>query len=127
MEDLQDYIVNAGLVMLPVKGMLFTWFNQSVPPRSLWKRLDRMLVNEAWLSQWLESYYICAATRTSDHSPIIIQGGEWLKGPTMFRFDNFLARDPGFLSVVNDIWRHPIYGSTMYGIVKKLKLLKPKF
>ncbi|KAL0292368.1 UNVERIFIED_CONTAM: hypothetical protein Scaly_2594100 [Sesamum calycinum] len=37
--------------------------------RSLCKRLDRMLVNKAWLDKWPNASYISALPSTSDHSP----------------------------------------------------------
>ncbi|KAL0283467.1 UNVERIFIED_CONTAM: hypothetical protein Sangu_2888000 [Sesamum angustifolium] len=42
--------------------------NCSEGPRSLWKRLDRMLVNGAWLDVWPGSSYVSALPSTSDHS-----------------------------------------------------------
>ncbi|KAL0455462.1 UNVERIFIED_CONTAM: LINE-1 reverse transcriptase [Sesamum latifolium] len=44
-----------------------------------------------------------------------------------FKFDNFLAKQPGFLNVVRSTWRHPINGTRMYGVVCKLKALKSTF
>ncbi|KAL0449136.1 UNVERIFIED_CONTAM: hypothetical protein Slati_1470000 [Sesamum latifolium] len=38
-------------------GSLFTWHNCSEDSRSLWKRLDRKLVNDRWLSQWPNTIY----------------------------------------------------------------------
>ncbi|KAL0439823.1 UNVERIFIED_CONTAM: hypothetical protein Slati_2465300 [Sesamum latifolium] len=45
----------------------------------------------------------------------------------MFRFDNFLAKQPGFLNTVWRTWRHIIHGTQMYGVITKLKALKPVF
>ncbi|KAL0409483.1 UNVERIFIED_CONTAM: hypothetical protein Sradi_1882700 [Sesamum radiatum] len=45
----------------------------------------------------------------------------------MFRFDNFLTSLPGFIDAVRGVWQHHIYGNTMYGVVGKLKSLKPVF
>ncbi|KAL0407300.1 UNVERIFIED_CONTAM: hypothetical protein Slati_4043900 [Sesamum latifolium] len=66
--------------------------------------------------------------RTSDHSPLIVEFGDVCqRGKSVFRFDNFIAKQPGFLTTVQNIWRHDIHGSAMYSLVKKLKLLKPIF
>ncbi|KAL0320723.1 UNVERIFIED_CONTAM: hypothetical protein Sradi_5333800 [Sesamum radiatum] len=35
--------------------------------------------------------------------------------------------DPAFLQTMTTVWQHQIYGIPMYGIVKKLKQLKPVF
>ncbi|KAK4383968.1 hypothetical protein Sango_3103200 [Sesamum angolense] len=42
--------------------------------RSLWKRLDRMFVNDAWLERWPNLFYTCLTPRTSDHSPLVLKG-----------------------------------------------------
>ncbi|KAL0295091.1 UNVERIFIED_CONTAM: hypothetical protein Scaly_3110300, partial [Sesamum calycinum] len=44
-----------------------------------------------------------------------------------FRFDNYLTHLPGFLSSVEEIWKHRIAGTAMYETVCKLKLLKAEF
>ncbi|KAL0281968.1 UNVERIFIED_CONTAM: hypothetical protein Sangu_2979400 [Sesamum angustifolium] len=46
---------------------------------------------------------------------------------SLFRFDNYLALSPGFLASVHSIWRHPIVGTPMYSVTRKLKALKPVF
>ncbi|KAK4384660.1 hypothetical protein Sango_3038700 [Sesamum angolense] len=46
---------------------------------------------------------------------------------SLFRFDNYLALSPGFLTSVHSIWRHPVVGTPMYLVTRKLKALKPVF
>ncbi|KAL0290464.1 UNVERIFIED_CONTAM: hypothetical protein Sradi_7049600 [Sesamum radiatum] len=69
MSEFREFVTAAGLVHLPFTGCPYTWNNCSEGSRSLWKRLDRMLVNEAWLGSWPHSTYLSALPRTSDHSP----------------------------------------------------------
>ncbi|KAL0420749.1 UNVERIFIED_CONTAM: hypothetical protein Slati_3097800 [Sesamum latifolium] len=42
--------------------------------RSLWKRLDRLLVNDCWLGAWPNTSYVSLNARTSDHSPLVLHG-----------------------------------------------------
>ncbi|KAL0316613.1 UNVERIFIED_CONTAM: hypothetical protein Sradi_5539500 [Sesamum radiatum] len=91
------------------------------------ERLDRMLVNEAWLETWPEASYISALLSTSDHSPLVLNGTNRGVDRAIFRFDNYLAQQPGFLSSVENIWKHHITGTAMYEIVNKLKILKAEF
>ncbi|KAL0295535.1 UNVERIFIED_CONTAM: putative ribonuclease H protein [Sesamum calycinum] len=77
----------------------FSWHNCSEGDRSLWKRLDRLLVNDAWLSQWPNSHYHCLNARTSDHSPLVIRG---------------------------DTATHTVR-TAMYAVTRKLRALKPVF
>ncbi|KAL0285068.1 UNVERIFIED_CONTAM: hypothetical protein Sradi_7183200 [Sesamum radiatum] len=127
MAEFRDCISSTALLHLPFTGCPFTWHNCSEGSRSLWKRLDRVLVNETWVVLWPQASYVCALPGTSDHSPIILSGSDGRLEKGCFRFDNFLARQPGFLNSVSSIWRHSIFGTQMFSVVKKLKALKPIF
>ncbi|KAL0300235.1 UNVERIFIED_CONTAM: putative mitochondrial protein [Sesamum angustifolium] len=110
-----------------VGGERFSWHNCSEGDRSLWKRLDRLLVNDAWLSQWPNSHYHCLNARTSDHSPLVIRGDTATHTVSMFRFDNYLTMSSDFTPSVQNIWRHRIEGTAMYAVTRKLRALKPVF
>ncbi|KAL0394968.1 UNVERIFIED_CONTAM: hypothetical protein Slati_4463000 [Sesamum latifolium] len=69
-EDFQSCIIETGLITLPMQGELFMWQNCS-NNRSLWKKLDRILVNDWWLNRWSKAYYISLMPRTSNHSPLV--------------------------------------------------------
>ncbi|KAL0383158.1 UNVERIFIED_CONTAM: hypothetical protein Scaly_0603100 [Sesamum calycinum] len=96
-------------------------------PWSLWKRLDRMFVNDAWMERWPNLFYTCLTPRTSDHSSLVLTGDSRNVQVSMFRFDNYLALSPGFLASVHTIWQHPVIGTPMYSVTRKLKALKPVF
>ncbi|KAK4381839.1 hypothetical protein Sango_2929300 [Sesamum angolense] len=49
MNEFNDCILQTGLLSLPMQGEHFTWHNCSLDGRSLWKRLDRLLVNDVWM------------------------------------------------------------------------------
>ncbi|KAK4382538.1 hypothetical protein Sango_2863000 [Sesamum angolense] len=46
MNEFNDCILQTGLLSMPMQGERFTWHNCSLDGRSLWKRLDRLLVND---------------------------------------------------------------------------------
>ncbi|KAK4384456.1 putative ribonuclease H protein [Sesamum angolense] len=117
MLEFRNCIRDTGLVQIPVTGCPYTWHNCSEGMRSLWKRLDRMLVNTAWLDTWPDSSYICALLSTSDHSPLILSGMNRNDEHATFRFDNYLTHLPGFFSSVEEIWKHRIAGTAMYETV----------
>ncbi|KAL0284903.1 UNVERIFIED_CONTAM: hypothetical protein Sangu_2802300 [Sesamum angustifolium] len=127
MTDFRNCILETGLIHIPFTGCPFTWHNCSEGIRSLWKRLDRILVNAAWLEAWPNSAYICALPSTSDHSPLILNVANGGNTHSVFRFDNFLAKQSGFLESVSSTWRHNISGTAMYGVVRKLKNMKSMF
>ena len=74
MEEFNTGIQEAGLLPLPMQGEWYTWHNCSTTPRSLWKRLDRILINDRWLARFPTSSYHCLTPRTSDHSPLVLHG-----------------------------------------------------
>ncbi|KAL2224464.1 UNVERIFIED_CONTAM: hypothetical protein Sindi_3064900, partial [Sesamum indicum] len=67
-EEFNAGILEAGLIPLPMQGEWFTWHNCSTSMRSLWKRLDRILINDRWLARFPSAYYHSFTPRTSDHS-----------------------------------------------------------
>ncbi|KAL0287047.1 UNVERIFIED_CONTAM: Retrovirus-related Pol polyprotein from type-2 retrotransposable element R2DM [Sesamum radiatum] len=127
MHEFNDCIMQTGLISLPMQGERFSWHNCSTDGRSLWKRLDRMFVNDAWLERWPNLFYTCLTPRTSDHSPLVLKGDSRDVQVSMFRFDNYLALSQGFLASVHNIWQHPVIGTPMYSVTHKLKALKPVF
>ncbi|KAL2224845.1 UNVERIFIED_CONTAM: hypothetical protein Sindi_2938300 [Sesamum indicum] len=120
-------ILEAGLIPLPMQGEWFTWHNCSTTARSLWKRLDRILINDCWLARFPTSSYHSLTPRTSDHSPLVLHGDTQQLNGGMFRFDNYLALSPEFIPNVQSIWHHEVVGIPMYTVTRKLKALKPVF
>ncbi|KAL0455547.1 UNVERIFIED_CONTAM: hypothetical protein Slati_0893900 [Sesamum latifolium] len=112
--------------LITVRGGFFV-AQLSDGPRSLWKKLDRILANDRWFARWPNSSYLCATPRTSDHSPLVLRGSQARTVGRCFRFDNYLAKSPGFIDLVKGVWEHHIVGTPMYSITRKLKALKPKF
>ncbi|KAL0413531.1 UNVERIFIED_CONTAM: hypothetical protein Sradi_1554800 [Sesamum radiatum] len=74
MDDFQECINQTGFIDLSMKGEWFTWNKYSIDHRSLWKRLDRMLVNDGWLKRWPDAFYHSRTPRTSDHLPLVLRG-----------------------------------------------------
>ncbi|KAL2224003.1 UNVERIFIED_CONTAM: hypothetical protein Sindi_3039700 [Sesamum indicum] len=126
-EDFNAAIQNTGLLPLPMQGEWYTWHNHSATPRNLWKRLDRMLINDRWMARFPNTFYSVLTPRTSDHSPMVLNGDQQQQYGGMFRFDNYLARSPEFIPSVQNIWQHNIFGTPMYAVTRKLKALKPIF
>ncbi|KAL2237300.1 UNVERIFIED_CONTAM: hypothetical protein Sindi_0921700 [Sesamum indicum] len=57
MEEFNCCIQNARLLPLPMQGEWYTWHNCSTNPRNLWKRLDRILINDRWMARFPTSSY----------------------------------------------------------------------
>ncbi|KAL2230743.1 UNVERIFIED_CONTAM: Transposon TX1 uncharacterized protein [Sesamum indicum] len=102
-EEFNAGIQEAGLLPLPMQGEWYTWHNCSTTTRSLWKRLDRILINDRWLARFPTSSYHSLLPRTSDHSPLVLHG---------------------------DSPQHngaKVIGVPMYAVTRKLKALKQVF
>ncbi|KAL0282277.1 UNVERIFIED_CONTAM: hypothetical protein Sangu_2959000 [Sesamum angustifolium] len=127
MEDFRSCLLDTGLLSIPMQGAIYTWHNCSDGHQSLWKKLDRILANDRWLAHWPNSVCLSTSPRTSDHSPLALRGHTSRRLGGVFQFDNYLAKAHGFLDLVQWVWRHDIYGTPMYSITRKLKLLKPLF
>ncbi|KAK4381744.1 Retrovirus-related Pol polyprotein from type-2 retrotransposable element R2DM, partial [Sesamum angolense] len=127
MNEFNDCILQTGLLSMPMQGECFTWHNCSLDGRSLWKRHDRLLVNDVWMDRWPNLFYTCLTPRTSDHSPLVLKGDCRNMQVNLFRFDNYLALSPGFLASVHSIWRHPVIGTLIYSVTRILKALKSVF
>ncbi|XP_028555063.1 uncharacterized protein LOC110115909 [Dendrobium catenatum] len=69
--EFNKVIFNSGLHDLSSSGHFFTWHNQQ-PGNPIHIKLDRVLINDAWLNVFPNSYYIVGDPNCSDHSPLIL-------------------------------------------------------
>ncbi|KAL2225019.1 UNVERIFIED_CONTAM: putative mitochondrial protein [Sesamum indicum] len=127
MEEFNAGIQEAGLLPLPMQGEWYTWHNYSTTTRNLWKRLNRILINDRWLARFPTSSYHCLTPRTFDHSPLVLYGDSQQQNGGMFLFDNYLTHSPNFIPSVQNIWQHEVVGVPMYAVSRKLKALKSVF
>ncbi|KAL2226592.1 UNVERIFIED_CONTAM: hypothetical protein Sindi_2017900 [Sesamum indicum] len=127
MDEFNTDIQEARLMSLPMQGEWYTWHNCSTSTRSLWKRLDRFLINDRWLAKFPMSFYHSLTPRTSDHSPLVIHGDTQQQHGGMFRFDNYLALSSDFIPSMQNIWQHKMVGVLMFAVTRKMKALKPIF
>ena len=127
MEEFNTCLQNTALLPLSMQGEWYTWHNRSAGPRNLWKRLDRMLTNDTWTLRFPSVFYQCLTPRTSDHSPMVVNGDNQQRFGGMFLFDNFLTLSPDFIPSVQSIWQQQIVGVPMFSVTRKVKALKPIF
>lgn len=83
----------------------FTWCNGWSPEKRVWKRLDRVLVNQEWMNLF-DSTCVDHLIRTgSDHSPLFTIAKSSLHKPIKyFRFLDLWTDDDGFKDVVSQAW-----------------------
>ena len=91
-----------GLVDLQLQKGSFTWSgglnNQSRA------RLDRFLVTPCWLDQFSRVVQRRLPRPTSDHFPVLLEGGSLRRGPTPFRFENMWFKVEGFKDLIRNWW-----------------------
>lgn len=122
---LNDCLLESGLNDLNYRGNLFTWWNKqkSAP---LAKKLDRILVNDGWSDLFPNSVAFFDSPDFSDHASMkVVLNAQLVSKKRPFKFFNFLLQNPGFLPMVTLQWHiYCVFGSAMFRVSRKLKLLK---
>ncbi|XP_043697429.1 uncharacterized protein LOC122648258, partial [Telopea speciosissima] len=75
MDDFNSFIDGAGLLDLKWKGEALTWNNRQVGDARICCKLDRVLVNLAWMDVFRSSDATFYPPGLSDHSPVVVAVG----------------------------------------------------
>ncbi|KAG2291817.1 hypothetical protein Bca52824_038486 [Brassica carinata] len=105
MYHMRDCLLQAGLFDLRFNGPIHTWTNNQ-PESPIAKKLDRLLVNSAFLSTFSHAYASFLPQLFSDHTPCLIDLAFSLpKAETHpFKFQNYLTKHPNFSELILDAW-----------------------
>ncbi|XP_074291884.1 uncharacterized protein LOC141618698 [Silene latifolia] len=127
MVPFQSTVNRCDLHDMKSTGSFFTWNNKQPNATRVFSRIDRVLVNGAWLNwniDWNAHYH---PEGDFDHCPCIISCGENFVGKKKaFKFFNMWVKVEDFGKVVADSWQKLIYGSPLFRVARKLKELKPR-
>ena len=128
MREFQEVCGDCELTDLAYVGALFTWWNKR-EGNPIGKKLDRALINGAWLRFFPQSYASFDAGGVSDHARCLIRTSASIDSTRKpFKFFNYLTDHEDFLPTVKNIWDsspvlyHSRCSLTMFH--RKLKLLK---
>lgn len=129
MREFQDTVTYCSLLDMAYQGPLFTWSNKRIN-EVICKKLDRVMMNEAWMRSFPQSYNVFEAGGCSDHQRCrMVFKAEAMKLRKPFKFVNALVDMPDFQKMVEEYWSEtvPLFNSTsaLYRLSKKLKSLKP--
>nr|TKS00954.1 hypothetical protein D5086_0000177960 [Populus alba] len=118
--DFNDCCFDTGLRDATYTGCHYTWSNGMV-----WSKLDRVLINPFWSSLHSSAHvHFATPGAFSDHSPAAVKLDSYVQGRRNFKFFNMWAAHDQFLGVVSSCWLTQVYGTPMYTLCRKLKLLK---
>ncbi|XP_058725605.1 uncharacterized protein LOC131596888 [Vicia villosa] len=125
MRNFQVWTDANQLIHVPKKGALFTWSNKMSYPFLIERRLDRVIVNRAWLDLCVGNV-VCTLTKLlSDHFPLLFEFSvSSSKAASQFRFLKTWMLHKDCEKLIADCWNHMVAGCPLEVIDRKLKILK---
>ena len=103
----------------------FMWSNKRRGRLRIWKRLDRLVMNEECLGVASVMSVVHLARHPSDHSPLKISFRSRLDNkPRPFRFLNMWTARPDVLEVIREAWKGDIQGSPLRILCAKLMAVR---
>ena len=100
MREFTDVMLQTSFFYLSYSGPLYTWSNCQLDG-FLARKLDRVLINDNWLTKFAHSMVEFLVLEVSDHCPAFIQlyyDNE--SPPKPFRFFNYWTKHSSFLDIV---------------------------
>ncbi|PKU79523.1 Putative ribonuclease H protein [Dendrobium catenatum] len=121
--ELNSFIFNCGVQDLSSTGLYYTWFNQRVD-NLIHIKLDRILVNNAFLDVFPHAYYCAESHLGSDHSPLIFNSSHEKPLSVRFKFKNYWINLDGFWDDVIDAFSSRSARSPIASFYHSLQTLK---
>ncbi|XP_027170444.1 uncharacterized protein LOC113770234 [Coffea eugenioides] len=123
--ELRTFMSMAGVSDVGFSGSPFTWCNNRGGMARIWKRLDRMLVNQTAVLSGAQFQVQHLGREPSDHAPLLMSSSTRLDNkPKPFRFLNVWTTKPGFLDVIRRSWAAPCSGRPLQRLSAKLRNVK---
>ncbi|XP_074266038.1 uncharacterized protein LOC141588497 [Silene latifolia] len=124
MDDFQHCIYGCALVDSPAVGAFFTWNNKQEPTARVYSRLDRVLVNNEWVSQ-TNIYAHFLPEGDFDHTPCVMKRQRVPSNIVKpFKYFNMWGKSDLFLPNLAVWWNIRYQGTKMFILTTKLKRLK---
>ncbi|XP_020684285.1 uncharacterized protein LOC110100904, partial [Dendrobium catenatum] len=123
LNPINSFIFDNNLLELPSSGNFHTRFNQRLD-NPIHLKLDRVLVNEAWINHYPNSHYLVLSSLVSNHTPLILRDHQNFNSKKRFMYKNYWSHIPDFWSILLNIFQTLDLGNPIVRLYKKLKLLK---
>lgn len=116
--EFNDMCNDGGLEDLRYGGSFFTWGNKTNGERRILCKLDRALINDAWIRNFVDSNALFQPPSISDHSSCIVYcGANEITRKTPFQFFNMWADHKDFLPLVGEVWTKKVEGSPLFSVI----------
>lgn len=120
--DFTECMDNCGLTDIGYTRSKFTWCNHWRPSKRIWKRLDRVLINDLWAQKFSKNIIRHLARIGSDHRPMLLKcDSDQTKRHRYFKFLNFWTTEDSFMDVVRINWNQHVAGNPLWKLQQKLK------
>ncbi|KAL9237052.1 hypothetical protein vseg_011642 [Gypsophila vaccaria] len=124
-EPFRKCVQVCDLVDIKSTGAFFTWNNKQAGVNRVFSRIDRVLVNGAWLSSFPDWYAHFLFEGVFDHYPCMVQSvGAHFRKPSPFKYFNMWSMAPECKRIITERWSMEVNGYIMFQVVHKMKLLK---
>uniref|UniRef100_M1D672 Uncharacterized protein n=1 Tax=Solanum tuberosum TaxID=4113 RepID=M1D672_SOLTU len=125
MTDFSKWIEDLELHDPELFGGKYTWFRGSYHQSAA--RLDRFLYSMEWEECFKNIKQSTLPRTVSDHSPVLLECGNWEHRQSYFKFENWWLKVDGFKEMVHGWWSgFVVEGCPDYRLSNKLKMLKQK-
>ncbi|XP_074315426.1 uncharacterized protein LOC141651622 [Silene latifolia] len=107
-------------------GALYTWPNKQAASDRVYSRLDRAMGNLEWMAMYGDYIAHFYPEALFDHCPCtVVHMRADLGGKRNFKYFNMWGTAAEFKPSVLHVWSRSFPGTKMFGVIKKLKALKP--
>lgn len=84
MNNFSEFILELGIIALPLLGANFTWFRGEDSPQA--SRIDRFLISPKWNDTFNAIKQLAMPTVLSDHRPLLLESGDSDTISSYFKF-----------------------------------------
>ncbi|XP_073014645.1 uncharacterized protein [Primulina eburnea] len=112
LEEFNTFILDSDLIDARFEGSSFTWTNKTI-----WKRLDRVLVSVDWGDHFSSIRVEHLARTVSDNCPLLVTAPVFARGLSSFRFQRILSGMPRLFAKMKRLkhhlrwWNRDVFGN----------------